>query len=389
MFMICLVVFCCYFASAMRLPVVPLYARSLGINIAQIGIINTAFFLMAGSLSLPLGLLSDRLGRKPIATIGLLILVISSFLLYFGKTFAQLTWIYLFIGIGIAAFGPTTMSFVADFSPSTHLGRSYGWYTTSLYSGLSIGPAVGGFVAQGLGFLNVFLFSGILIFLIFWAVIFFLPFTSFIKAEGLEQQSTATILKELFKNRPLIGCWLAGLGGCYGLGMFMTFIPLHAQNQGLNVRQIGLVFFAQGLCNALSRIPMGYFSDKVANRSILVVIGLIGFAASMVGFGISENMGHFTMFAITLGVSMGLAFTSIGALIAEVVAQESRGLAMGGYNTCIYYGMMLSAAFMGGVIQIIGFENGFFITALLNFIIIGLFHLLIKEFYVSKKELNG
>ena len=70
----------------------------------------------------------------------------------------------------------------------------------------------------------------------------------------------------------------------------------------------------------------------------------------MVGFGISENIGHFMMFAITLGLSMGLAFTSVGALIAEVVLPEYRGLAMGGYNTCIYYGMMLSAAFMGGVI---------------------------------------
>ena len=41
------------------------------------------------------------------------------------------------------------MSYVAGISPPTHLGRSYGWYTTALYVGMSLGPAAGGFVAHG------------------------------------------------------------------------------------------------------------------------------------------------------------------------------------------------------------------------------------------------
>jgi len=184
----------------------------------------------------------------------------------------------------------------------------------------------------------------------------------------------------LFKNRPLMGCWLITLGGCFGLGMFITFIPLHAKYQNLNVKQIGLVFFVQGLVNALSRIPLGYLSDKVANRKNLVALGMIGFAATMVGFGMSRTLGHFMMFAIALGCSMGLAFTSIGALIAETVDSELRGLAMGGYNTCIYFGMMLSSALMGSVIQRIGFEYGFYITAVVNLPLIIIFYLSMKNF---------
>ena len=107
----CGAAFCCYFATNMRLPVVPLYARSLGINTAQIGLINSAFFLMAGFLSLPFGFVSDRWGRKLMACLGLLVLTGASFLLYFSNTFAQLTWAYIFMGIGVAAFSPTMMSF--------------------------------------------------------------------------------------------------------------------------------------------------------------------------------------------------------------------------------------------------------------------------------------
>ncbi|MCK5347654.1 MAG: MFS transporter, partial [Candidatus Heimdallarchaeota archaeon] len=109
MFISCGAAFGCYFASNMQLPVVPLYARSLGINTAQIGFFYSVFFLVAGFLSLPLGIVSDRLGRKLLASLGVLVLSCTSFLLYFSNTFSQLIWIYLFIGIGVAAFGPTMM----------------------------------------------------------------------------------------------------------------------------------------------------------------------------------------------------------------------------------------------------------------------------------------
>lgn len=327
-----------------------------------------------------MGILSDRFGRKLFASLGLIVLSITSFLLYFSKTPMQVMWIYLFFGAGLAAFGPTMMSFVADFSPVTHLGRSYGWYTTALYTSMSLGPAIGGFVAQQRGFLQVFLISGTIIFLTFWAVLLFLPPTHLVITDRPKKRNPSIIVRELLKNRPLLSCWLVTLGGCFALGMFITFLPLHAQNQSLTVWQIGLVFAAQGLSNALSRIPFGYLSDKVANRSTLVVIGLIGFSASMAGFAISKSMIHFVTFAVAFGTSMGLAFTSVGALIAEVVPLESRGLAMGGYNTCIYFGMMLSSASMGAIIRKIGFEDGFFITAVINLILVGFFYLLMKEF---------
>ncbi|UCD31396.1 MAG: MFS transporter, partial [Desulfobacterales bacterium] len=386
MFISCTAVFGCYFASNMRLPVVPLYARSIDVNTAQIGFINFAFFLMAGFLSLPLGFVSDRFGRKLLASLGVLVLSGASFMLYFSNTFVLLTLSYLFLGIGLAAFGPTMMAFVADISPDTHLGRSYGWYTTALHCGISLGPAAGGVVAQASGYLPVFIIAGALTFLNFWIVIFFLPRTRRVLKPHPKKAKTEILFRQLFKNRPLIGCWMITLGGCFVLGMFITFIPLHAQNQSLSVSQIGLVFFVQGLTNALTRIPLGYLSDKVADRKILVILGTIGFAASMVGFGVSRTASHFIMFAIAMGVSMALAFTSIGALIAETVDSESRGLAMGGYNTCIYFGMMLNSALMGSVIQMIGFEYALYLTAVVNIPLIAIFYLFMQNFSPVKNE---
>jgi MFS family permease len=381
----CTVAFGGYLGSHMRLPVVPLYARSLGADSFMVGMINSSFLLMAGLLSLPLGILSDRLGRKRLACGGALILSATSFLLYFSKTPMHLVWIYFFFGIGLAAFGPTMMSLVADISPPTHLGRSYGWYTTALYTSMSLGPALGGVVASELGFLQVFVISGTLVFVTFWLIIFFLPRARHVlSGSGRSKRSAAA--RELLRNPPLVSCWLVTLGGCFGLGMFITFIPLHAQNRGLSVAQIGLVFAAQGICNALSRIPFGHLSDRVARRGKLVIVGLLGFSVAMVGCALSQSALHFVMAASFLGISMGLAFTSVGALIAEVVPPESRGLAMGGYNTCIYLGMMLSSAVMGAVIAKIGFENSFHLTAVINFFLLSIFYVFMKNFEAPEEE---
>jgi hypothetical protein len=53
---------------------------------------------------------------------------------------------------------------------------------------------------------------------------------------------------------------------------------------------------------------------------------------------------------------------------------------MGGYNTCIYFGMMGSSALMGGVIQRAGFEVSFVLAALVNLGLTGLFYLLMRGF---------
>lgn len=376
----CAVAFACYFGSYMRIPVVPLFASSLGATTGEVGMINSAFLLMAGLLSLPLGILSDRTGRKLLVACGLLISAGTSLLLYFAATPLQMLTIYLFFGVGLAAFGPTMMSFVADFSPATHLGRSYGWYTTALYGGMSLGPAAGGWVAQHFGFRQVFLISGIFIFLLVWVVLLFLPRAHHLADGRPPKQAFTVMAAELLGNRPLLGCWLATLGGCFGLGMFVTFFPLHAQNAGLNVGQIGLVFALQAVCNAISRVPFGQLSDRVTRRGNLVVAGLIGFAASMAGFALSRSMTQFVLSTIALGLSMGLAFTPLGALISQVVAPDHRGLAMGGYNTCIYFGMMSSAAAMGWVISVFGFEESFFVSAAMILASAGLFWWMMKGF---------
>lgn len=358
----CLLTFGFYTASYMRIPVVPLYARSLGAATSLVGIINAIFFMTAGCLSVPMGIVSDRLGREPTVTLGIFVAAVTSFLLVFTRTPYQIIPVYFLFGVGLSAYGPTMMSYVADVSPVTHLGRAYGWYTTSLYTGMSIGPAVGGFVADRFSYTAVFVFSGVVMIILCIFLLLFLPSLSTLKKPELPLKDCKSRFAPL-RNRSLWACWLATLGLCSGLGMFITFVPLHARDRAIQLSSIGLIFMCQGVANAISRIPFGYWSDKTADRRRLVVGGIVLTSLSLAGIGFSKVLWHFVLAASALGLGLALAFTSVGALIAVVAPPEDRGLAMGGYNTCIYLGIMASSMAMGWVIEKTGYLTSFSLSA--------------------------
>jgi len=385
----CGITFGCYFAAFMRLPVVPLQALALGVDTPRIGIINAAFFLMAGLLSFPLGMAADRWNRRKMAAAGLLVLALSSLALFACRTFVHFTLAYLMLGVGIAAFGPTMMTMVSLLSPATHLGRAYGWYTTAIFSGMSLGPALGGYLAGTVGAPQVFLAAGALLFLDLGLLLWLLPSDLRPRETAASSGDRPETQTALFRNRPLWGCWLITVGACFGMGMFTSFMPLHAEGQGLDVGQIGIVFSAQGLCNGASRIPFGRLSDRVKRRSTLVVFGIVLYGIALLGCGAAASPGFFVLSASLLGIGLGLAFTSIGALIVEVVPAKSRGSAIGGYNTCIYLGMMMSSAIMGPVCEDFGFAAGFYLTAAANLLLLAVFYWLVKDFSIGREAEEG
>jgi MFS family permease len=369
----CLVTFGCYFAVSMRLPVVPLYATGFGVSTSEIGMINAAFFLMAGLLALPSGMLSDILGRKRLAVYGTVILFTGMLLLYFGRSFFYLTGIYLLLGVGIAAFGPTMMSWVSEISPSTHLGRAYGWYTTALFCGLGMGPAAGGALGEWLGLRPVFLISATLVAVMIWAVQWFLPSLEAPANHTLKRPGQPLNWRLMLTNRQLMGCWLVTFGANIIGGAFFTFLPLLAHERGLDVGQIGIVYLVQSVTNALARIPFGAVSDRIGRRKYQALLGVVLASLSIAGFAPSVTFVHFLIASFSLGVSLAIAFTSIGALIAETTQPRFRGLAMGGYNSFIYFGLMAGSIGLGPLIEATGFGFGFLLAGTSNLLFASFF----------------
>ncbi|MEZ4599536.1 MAG: MFS transporter [Syntrophotaleaceae bacterium] len=373
----CALSFFCYIATFMRMPVVPKLALDLGIGAVGIGHINAAYFLTAGLFAFPLGRVSDRLGKKPVALGGLLSLAAGSLILALSATFLQLAAGYILIGLGMAAFGSAMMSLISDIAPAARLGRAYGWFTMTLYAGMSFGPAIGGLLAKEMALSRILLLTALLTLLVVGAAWLFLPSGHSANSTG-SPLTAGSATRALLRNRPLLGCLLGTLGACFCMGMFLSFYPLYAYAEGFSISQVGIIFLFHGVGNGLVRVPSGYLSDRIRDRRLPVAFGLVGCSVAMGILGLAGTFVTANLGAASLGLSLGVAFPSLGASIARTVPKSLMGMAMGGFNACIFLGMLVNALFMGPAIETIGFAGCFWLSAIMNGILAGLSLMLMR-----------
>ena len=352
----CALTFVLYLGAYMRLPLVPLFAQGLGASTFQVGMINAVFMLAATLLSVPLGLVSDRLGRRRLILAGMAISGMTSVFLLIARTPLQVGAIYLFSGIGLACFSPAMMSYVGDVSPVPFLGRAYGWYTSALYLGMAAGPGLGGAAAGG-GFRPAFLLSALVI-----AAGLLLGGPRMPAPPAVVLPASPNLradFREITRNRVVLSCWTATFFSTYAWGSLFAFFPLYARESGISIAHTGLIFTCQAAANALFRIPIGHLSDRSGKRVPFIIAGNLLFALSIMAVGQARSLAPLYSLFVAVGGSMAAAFTAIGALLSESVPTRIRGLAMGGYNTCIYGGFTVSAATLGAVISRFGFPAGF------------------------------
>ncbi len=369
--LLCLIGFSTFFSSYLRIPVLPLFAATLGAGPKQIGLINGAFMLTAGLCSIPAGLLTDRTGCKLPIIVGIVATAVSSLLITQCHLPGQMAAAYILFGVGLAAFAPGMMSLVADVVPSHKLGLAYGWYTTAVYIAMTMGPAAGGFLAKVLGLREVFFVSGGLLLMATLLALLVLPQGSPRHKTDLHIMLAAS--RQLLHNRRLLACLSATIGSCIGYGVYLTFMPLFAASQGHDPAQVGLVFSAQAMTNVVGRIPIGKLADRV-DRSKLITAGLISIAVALAAFGQAAQVSAMVVCSIILGIGMALNFTAIGAVIAEQIPVAQRGLAMGIYNSCIYLGMMAGSTAMGLALKRIGYPTGFAIAGSITIIALIIFN---------------
>lgn len=372
--LLCLIGSATFFSSYLRIPVLPLFAASLGAGPAQVGMINGAFMVTAGILSIPAGLLVDRLGRTKPVIGGILATAVSSLLVTQCSSPLQMAAAYLLFGAGLAAFAPAMLSLVADVTPPERLGRAYGWYTTAIYVAMTIGPATGGYLAKTVGLRNVFFVSGCMLTIMALLALPTLPRTAPRHKTELHTALAASL--SLLHNRPLRACLLATIGSCIGFGLFLSFLPLFAASHGLDPGQVGLVFAAQAITNVVGRVPIGMLADRL-DRRLLVAAGLFCLALALPAQGQTVQFFWMVACAVGMGIGMAFTFTAIGALIAEQVPTAQRGLAMRMYNSCIYLGMMAGSTAMGVAFKWVDYPAGFAAAGVIALLTMLLFLLLI------------
>ena len=112
-------------------PILPLYAETLGANGLWLGAIF-AIFNLARSVVMPaVGRISDRMGRKRFITGGLLIYTLSSLGYIYAGSAQELFAVRLIQGASSAMIIPIAMAFIADISPPNQEGSYMGMFSVA------------------------------------------------------------------------------------------------------------------------------------------------------------------------------------------------------------------------------------------------------------------
>jgi DHA1 family multidrug resistance protein-like MFS transporter len=307
-----LAVFSVALGVGLVVPLLPVYAHELGASGLAIGFIFGAFSL-SRTLFLPyFGKASDIKGRKPFITFGLLAYFLVSLAFMLTTRIELFILIRFFQGIASAMIFPVALAYVGDITPERKEGFVMGLFNVSLYSGLSLGPFIGGIVKDTLGIQISFLTMGLFNLTGFLLCLAFLPPT---KDESQRNRAEAPLTyMMLVKDKPLGGLFIFRLVYTACIGIVWGFLPLLADMEfHLSGSLIGMLIMLGVLTAGVLQTPMGILADRL-NKRILVTIG--GFMSGVAIFLVipAQSVGGLFFANILFGIGGGIAMPSVMAM---------------------------------------------------------------------------
>lgn len=136
----------------------PTIAKDLTVNAILLSWISTAYILTSAMFAVPFGKIADIYGMKKIFTYGIVILTISTLLAAISPSAEFLVVTRAVQGIASAMIFVTGLAIITSVFPSQERGKAIGINITAAYVGLVMGPVLGGFLTQYLGWRSVFYF---------------------------------------------------------------------------------------------------------------------------------------------------------------------------------------------------------------------------------------
>lgn len=127
-----------------------------------LGWISTAYLLSAAVFLVPFGRVADIYGRKRIFAYGVVIYAIASLLCAVAPSVGWLIAFRIAQGLGGALIFGTGVAILTSAFPPQERGRVLGINVASTYLGLSLGPFLGGFLTQQLGWRSIFFINALL-----------------------------------------------------------------------------------------------------------------------------------------------------------------------------------------------------------------------------------
>jgi EmrB/QacA subfamily drug resistance transporter len=392
-----------FMASSINIAL-PTIGKEFAANAILLSWIPTSFLVTTAIFAVPFGRISDIFGMKKIFTYGMIIFTISSLLSALAPSAISLIFFRIIQGIGGAMIFVTAVAIIILVFPPKERGKVLGITISAVYIGLSLGPILGGFLTQNLGWRSLFYFTvpiGLIVLILTilklkdeWAIskgekldlkgsiiygftilmvmsgfsmlpgnmgiiMIILGILGLITFITLETRIESPVLNlNLFKNTTFAFSNLAALIN-YSATFAVTFLlSLYLQYiKGLDAQTAGIILVSQPVLMALIAPFAGRLSDKIEPR----IIASIGMAITTLGLFLFTFINQKTAFwyiviaLAILGIGFGLFSSPNTNAIMGSVKKRFYGVASAMVSTMRLIGQALS---LGIVIMIFSLYIG-------------------------------
>lgn len=317
----------------------PLIKADLGLSDAQLGLVGSLFVLTIGICIPFAGFVGDLFDKKKIIGISLLFWSVATLLTGLSVSLVHLVLLRsLAVGGGEAFYAPAANGLISHYHQKTR-AIAMSVHQTSVYAGVIMSGALGGYIAQTFGWKNTFfLFGGagvLLAFIIFLRVKPVADLTP--KLDSAEQkQFIKQSFIAIFRNPSALLLCFAFFSMVFVNVGYTTWMPTFLHEKfNLTVAHAGFdSMFYHYIFAFLGVMSGGFLSDKFAlkhnkYRLIVQMLGLLLAAPFIFGMGQSENKTETYLYLAAFGFFRGFYEANIYATLFAVVEPPYRSTAVG------------------------------------------------------------
>lgn len=345
---LCGVPFIMVLGNSMLIPILPQMKQALDISQFKVSLVITLFSVPAG-LTIPFaGILSDRINRKIIIVLALIVYGLGGIIAGLSAMLLHQS-AYLIImagrilqGIGAAGTAPIAMALSGDIFTSNERSKVLGILESSNGLGKVISPILGSLVGL----------------ITWWAVFFLFPFLCIPIALGIwysvkeptknkEAQPIKQYAKDLnkiFKDKgvSLASAFLAGSTVLFVLFGVLFFLSDHLETK-YKIEGVlkGLIIAIPVLAMSITSYLAGLVTQKkqsLLKAMVVIGLGLLTLCMAVVPF-FRDNTYILVAVLIVAGIGTGLVLPCLNTLITSSCKIEERGMITALYGGVRFFGV--------------------------------------------------
>jgi predicted MFS family arabinose efflux permease len=351
----------------MVLPILALYMDNYpGFSPLLLGLCLGIYGLTQAALQIPLGLLSDKIGRRPVIIGGLLVFVLGSLVAAWAETSTGLIVGRAIQGAG--AIASTLMALVSDLTSEENRTKAMATIGASIGMSFMLAMIVGPLIATALGLPGVFLVTALLGGL---GIIIFMRWVP--RAVTVQRnRETHTDLRQirgLLKDRNLLRLNF----GIFALHLilmaaFVVIPVLLSEELGIVAADLWWIYLLLLGGGFVAMLPVMIAGEKLQRQKISFTAAVACVTLALLLLALFRSPLLTPIMLLLFFAAFNLLEASLPSWLSKVCPAGQKGTAMGIYSTSQFFGAFVGGVLGGWCVQHLGVDSLFLLLALISLV---------------------